>query len=113
MHVRLMSDELIQRAQWGSLEGMNLAGLTRLSTEELEGEKLNPQDSNSPRFLTGQDIKSTTEQEKDIRAFVESRGGNYVHTYMEPDTSAWKRKHVRLPDGRFAYRVIRPVFEGR
>lgn len=43
---------------------------------------------------------------------MESRGGRYVYTYEEPDTSAWKRKRVRQPDGTVAYRVIRPVFEG-
>ncbi|WP_405547796.1 recombinase family protein [Streptomyces phaeochromogenes] len=57
-------------------------------------------------------MKSREEQEKDTRRFVESRGGRYVHTYEEPDTSAWKRKRVRQPDGTVAYRVIRPVFEG-
>jgi site-specific DNA recombinase len=28
---------------------------------------------------------------------MESRHGNYVFTYEEPDTSAYKRKRVRLP----------------
>ncbi|WPB89544.1 recombinase family protein [Streptomyces malaysiensis] len=106
--------ELVQRAQWGKLDGMNWAGLTRLSTEEAEGEPLET-DADRPgavRFLTGKDIKSTAEQEKDTRAFVEARGGRYVHTYTEPDTSAWKRKRIRLPDGRAVYRVVRPVFAG-
>ncbi|MFE3218948.1 recombinase family protein [Streptomyces antimycoticus] len=107
--------ELVQRAQWGKLDGMNWAGLTRLSTEEAEGEPLETDDQSGPgagRFLTGKDIKSTAEQEKDTRAFVEARGGRYVHTYTEPDTSAWKRKRIRLPDGRAVHRVVRPVFEG-
>ncbi|WP_308283682.1 recombinase family protein [Streptomyces glomeratus] len=64
------------------------------------------------RPATGRDIGSREEQEKDARRFVESRGGRYVYTYEEPDTSAWKRKRVRQPDGTVAYRVIRPVFEG-
>ncbi|MFF3936015.1 recombinase family protein [Streptomyces phaeofaciens] len=72
-----------------------------------------PTDSGTKwRPATGRDIKSREEQEKDARRFVESRGGRYVYTYEEPDTSAWKRKRVRLPDGTVAYRVIRPVFEG-
>ncbi|MGW7383574.1 hypothetical protein [Streptomyces sp. NPDC054794] len=62
--------------------------------------------------MTGRDIKSTEEQERDGRQFVESRGGRYVYTYMEPDTSAWKRRRVRLPDGSIGYRVVRPVYEG-
>ncbi|MFF4865122.1 recombinase family protein [Streptomyces sp. NPDC001231] len=61
---------------------------------------------------TGRDIKSREEQEKDARRFVESRGGRHVYTYEEPDTSAWKRKRVRQPDGTISYRVIRPAFEG-
>ncbi|WP_405538996.1 recombinase family protein [Streptomyces sp. NBC_00075] len=108
-----MTDD-VQRAHWGDLEGQNWAGLARLSTEEIEGDDLADDSSDKHRFvpMTGRDIKSTEEQEKDGRRFVESRGGRYVHTYMEPDTSAWKRRRVRLPDGRTAYRVIRPVFEG-
>ncbi|MFE7235329.1 recombinase family protein [Streptomyces sp. NPDC057596] len=57
-------------------------------------------------------MKSREEQEKDARRFVESRGGRHVYTYEEPDTSAWKRKKARQPDGTISYRVIRPAFEG-
>ncbi|MGW4672292.1 recombinase family protein [Streptomyces sp. NPDC004324] len=64
------------------------------------------------RPATGRDIKSRDEQEMDARRFVESRKNSYVHTYEEPDTSAWKRRRVRQPDGTVAYRVIRLVFEG-
>jgi site-specific DNA recombinase len=62
--------------------------------------------------MSGRDIKGRDEQEKDARRYVESRGGTYVHTYEEPDTSAWKRKRVRQADGTIVYRVLRPVFEG-
>ncbi|MFJ2830724.1 recombinase family protein [Streptomyces sp. NPDC087263] len=117
-----MTDDLVQRAHWGDLEGQNWAGLVRLSLEA-EDEELatraarptpdHPADSGTKwRPATGRDIRSREEQEKDARRFVESRGGRYVHTYEEPDTSAWKRKRVRQPDGTVAYRVIRPVFEG-
>ncbi|MEV6755415.1 recombinase family protein [Streptomyces sp. NPDC051214] len=109
-----MADDLVQQAHWGQLAGQNWAGLARLSTEETEGE-LTPDDQSgksTPRFMTGRDIKSTEEQEKDGRQFVESRQGRYVYTYLEPDTSAWKRRRVRLPDGSVGYRVVRPVFEG-
>lgn len=107
-----MSDEVVTRVQWGDLTGQSWAGLTRLSTEEVEGELDTDEQSDRPRYLTGKDIKSRDEQEKDNRAFVEARGGRYIYTYTEPDTSAWKRKRVRLPDGQTVYRVIRPVFEG-
>ncbi|MFI7319412.1 recombinase family protein [Streptomyces venezuelae] len=109
-----MAEDLVQRAHWGNLEGQNWAGLARLSTEEIEGEAFDEGATGRTRFLpmTGRDIKSTEEQEKDGREFVERRGGRYVHTYLEPDTSAWKRKRVRLPDGSTAYRVVRPVFQG-
>ncbi|GAA3882374.1 recombinase family protein [Streptomyces lacrimifluminis] len=117
-----MTDDLVQRAHWGDLEGQNWAVLVRLSLEaddeELSatapGRKQDRPASNGEKWrpATGRDIKSREEQEKDARRFVESRGGRYVYTYEEPDTSAWKRKRVRQPDGTVAYRVIRPVFEG-
>ncbi|GLW94794.1 recombinase family protein [Actinokineospora globicatena] len=94
----------VQRADWGDLSGLNIAGLVRLSFEL---------DQTAPtQVFTGKDIRGRDEQEKDCRAYVESRGGTYAYTYIEPDTSAWKRKRVRLPDGRTVYRVIRPVFDG-
>ncbi|MDH6135044.1 site-specific DNA recombinase [Kitasatospora sp. MAA4] len=107
-----MADNLVQRAHWGDLKDMNWASLTRLSTEEQEGELSADDPSRKGQYLTGKDIKSTDEQEKDNRAFVESRGGTYVYTYPEPDTSAWKRRRVLQPDGTVAYRVRRPVYEG-
>ena len=98
----------VRRAHWGDLSGLNLAGLVRLS---FELERDDPH-SNVRRIpLTGKDIRGREEQEKDCRTYVEGRQGHYIHTYVEPDTSAWKRKRVQLPDGRYAYRVIRPVFE--
>ncbi|WP_405870994.1 recombinase family protein [Streptomyces sp. NBC_00005] len=114
-----MDNDLVQRARWGDLEGQNWAGLVRLSFEVDEGPGTNGDDATGttdakPAFrpMTGRDIRSRDEQEKDSRSFVESRGGRYVYTYEEPDTSAWKRKRVRLPNGEIGYRVIRPVFEG-
>jgi DNA invertase Pin-like site-specific DNA recombinase len=69
-------------------------------------------DEGEPRpYMTGRDIKGREEQTKDCRTYVESRQGNYVYTYEEPDTSAYKRRRVTLPDGRTVYRVVRPVFE--
>jgi site-specific DNA recombinase len=99
-----MTADQVRRAHWGDLSGLHLAGLVRLSFEL---------DPSAPSRLpvSGKDIRGRDEQEKDCRSYVESRGGTYAHTYVEPHTSAWKRKRVQLPDGRHGYRVIRPVFE--
>ncbi|MFJ7151070.1 recombinase family protein [Streptomyces sp. NPDC100445] len=114
-----MNNDLVQRARWGDLAGQNWAGLVRLSFEVDEGPGTAENDASDttvarPAFrpMTGRDIRSRDEQEKDNKRFVDSRGGRYVYTYEEPDTSAWKRKRVRLPNGEIGYRVIRPVFEG-
>jgi hypothetical protein len=84
---------------------MQFAGLVRLSFE------LGTVRVSEIGFAAGRDIKGRDEQAKDCRRYVESRSGTYLHTYEEPDTSAYKRKRVRLPDGRTVYRVERPVFE--
>lgn len=113
-----MSDDLVSRARWGDLEGQNWAGLVRMSFEpeipNADGRDASETTQAQPSFrpMTGLDIKGRDEQEKDARKFVEKQGGTYVYTYEEPDTSAWKRKRVRLPNGEIGYRVIRPVFEG-
>ena len=105
-----MADDLVLRARRGDLTGLNLAGLVRLSpgTNNQYGDDL----AAGKRPYSGRDIKSTDEQEKDSRQYAERRGGRYVYTYREPDTSAWRRRRVRQPDGTTAYRVIRPIFEG-
>ncbi|GAA3251294.1 recombinase family protein [Dactylosporangium siamense] len=104
-----MDAELVRRAHWGDLSGMNFAGLARLSFEPAEAHAADAASRTVP--TTGKDIRGREEQAKDCRNYVEHRGGAYVFTYEEPDTSAYKRKRVRLPDGRTVYRVIRPVFE--
>ncbi|MFI9382110.1 recombinase family protein [Kutzneria sp. NPDC052558] len=103
--------ERVSRAHWGNLENLNIAGIVRLSFE-LDVKKDASEIDTSPYAMTGRDIKGKDEQTKDCRSYVESRKGNYVHTYVEPSTSAWKRKHVVMPDGTMGYRVLRPVFEG-
>ncbi|MGW2540314.1 recombinase family protein [Kitasatospora sp. NPDC001574] len=106
-----MDKELIGRVKQGQFNGMNWAGLTRLSTEEVEGELPGSEEPGKIPYLTGRDIKSTDEQERDDQEYVERRGGKYVWTYREPDTSAWKRRRVKLPDGTYIHRVIRPVLD--
>ncbi|MEW2388463.1 recombinase family protein [Streptomyces venezuelae] len=115
----MSDDDLVSRAQWGDLQGQNWAVLVRLSTDEGEDDE---ESAAEPGALgeaaqrrgpmTGRDIKSTSEQERDGRDFIDRHGGRCVHVYYEPDTSAWRKKRVRLPDGRVIYRVVRPVFEG-
>ncbi|MEU7873493.1 recombinase family protein [Dactylosporangium sp. NPDC049140] len=105
-----MDPELVKRAHWGDFSGMNFAGLVRLSFELPTA--LAPSADGPTLPLTGRDIRGRDEQAKDCRGYVEHRRGSYVYTYEEPDTSAFKRKAVRLPDGRRVYRVVRPVFEG-
>ncbi|WP_329101643.1 recombinase family protein [Streptomyces sp. NBC_01439] len=97
---------IIERVHRGDLTGLNIAGLVRLSFET------HPDRETSGLPLTGGDINNRNEQEALCRKYVESRGGTYVGTYDEPDTSAWKKKRIKQEDGSYIYRVIRPVFEG-
>ncbi|MFI0786707.1 recombinase family protein [Streptomyces lydicus] len=110
----MSDDDLVSRAQWGNLEGQHWAVLVRLSTDENDDEPVTEPVEGARRRgpMTGRDIKSTKEQERDGRDFISRHRGTCVHVYYEPDTSAWRKKRVRLPDGRVAYRVVRPVFEG-
>ncbi|MFD4554397.1 recombinase family protein [Streptomyces sp. NPDC058469] len=79
--------------------------MVRLSFE------VNPARDYSGVAVTGADINNREEQERVIREYIERRGGTYVYTYDEPDTSAWKKKRVKQPDGSYIRRVIRPVFD--
>ncbi|MFC1419386.1 recombinase family protein [Streptacidiphilus cavernicola] len=97
---------IIERVHRGDLTGLHIAGLVRLSFET------HPDRETSGSPMTGGDINNRDEQEAFCRKYVESRGGTYVGTYDEPDTSAWKKKRIKQEDGSYIYRVIRPVFEG-
>lgn len=96
----------VQRVLSGDYTGMNFAGLARLSFE------VDPSREYPGIPTTGLDINNREEQVRVIREHIESRGGRYVYTYDEPDTSAWKKKRVKQPDGSYKYRVVRPVYEG-
>lgn len=50
-------------------------------------------------------------QLSDLRAFVKGIGGRIEREVPEPNVSSFKRKRVRLPDGTFGYRVVRPDWE--
>lgn len=49
-------------------------------------------------------------QEADARALAERLGWSVLKVVPENDTSAYKRKRVLLPSGRYELRVIRPAF---
>jgi site-specific DNA recombinase len=91
-----LPQEYVSRAHWGNLEHMNIAGIVRLSFE-IDVKKDAAEIDTSPYGMTGRDIKGKDEQTKDCRSYVESRKGNYVYTYVEPSTSAWKRKRCSCP----------------
>ncbi|WP_411112927.1 recombinase family protein [Streptomyces sp. 029-5] len=97
---------IIERVHRGDLTGLNFAGLVRLSFET------RPDHEVSSIAMSGGDINNRDEQEEHCQQYVTGRSGEYVYTYDEPHTSAWKKKRVKQPDGSYLYRVIRPVFEG-
>jgi DNA invertase Pin-like site-specific DNA recombinase len=104
--IERMASELVTRAHWGDLTGMNFAGLVRMSFEKHDS------DGEPKTYVSGRDIKGRDEQEKDCGTYVQTRKGNYVYTYEEPNTTAFRRKRVVLPDGRAVFRVVRPILEG-
>ncbi len=86
-------------ARIGKLDGLNLAGLVRMSHETKhkdDDESGNDHSNRAYKPFTGEDINNCDEQEKFCRRYTEVRGGKYVYTYDEPDTSAWKRSGSRL-----------------
>lgn len=57
-----------------------------------------------------EDAAGVARQEADCRALAERHGWTVAEVYIENDTSAYKRKTVRLPDGSTGLRVVRPAF---
>jgi site-specific DNA recombinase len=54
--------------------------------------------------------KGITRQKEDILALAAKLGVEIVKWYPENDTTAFKKKRIRLPNGRSVWRVIRPEF---
>ncbi|MEU8269918.1 recombinase family protein [Sphaerisporangium sp. NPDC049002] len=54
--------------------------------------------------------RGITRQKEDVAALAERLGGEISVWYEENDTSAFKKRRIRLPDGRSVWRVIRPEF---
>jgi len=57
------------------------------------------------------DEKGVGRQETDERSWVGSVGGIVEKVYSENDTSAYKKKRLRLPDGTVVWRVVRPLWQ--
>ena len=56
------------------------------------------------------DAAGVGRQEADCRDLAARQGWDVADIYTENDTSAFKRRTVRLPDGSTGLRVVRPVF---
>jgi DNA invertase Pin-like site-specific DNA recombinase len=62
--------------------------------------------SNDPSGLE----KGVTRQMDDIRELAARLGWTIIRFYVENDTSAYKKRKIKLPDGKTVWRVIRPEF---
>lgn len=56
------------------------------------------------------DAAGVARQERDCRKLANQLGWSVAEVYAENDTSAFKRRKVRLADGTTALRVVRPAF---
>jgi site-specific DNA recombinase len=54
--------------------------------------------------------KGITRQKEDITALADRLDGSVTEWYPENDTSAYKKRRIRLPNGRSVWRVYRPEF---
>ena len=54
--------------------------------------------------------KGITRQKEDILALAERLGVRITRWYEENDTTAFRKKRIRLPNGRSVWRVYRPEF---
>lgn len=107
--------DLIAQAQRDDYAGMNFVILARLSTEakfrKRAKKKAKAAASGRELPVTGLDINNRDEQVTRCTELIEARGGTVVYVYMEPHTSAWKRRRIKQEDGTYIYRVIRPVYK--
>ncbi|MGH3382347.1 MAG: recombinase family protein [Actinoallomurus sp.] len=56
------------------------------------------------------DAAGVNRQQEDVTALAERLKWTVMEIVVENDTSAWKRRLVKLPDGNTAMRVVRPGF---
>lgn len=57
------------------------------------------------------EAEQVANQNADLRQYVADAGGTLGRQFTENDTSAFKKRRVRLDDGTYAYRVVRPVWD--
>jgi DNA invertase Pin-like site-specific DNA recombinase len=76
------------------------------ATEEAEG----PEETEDPKRRYAEFSKGIGRQEEDARALAKRLGWTVVKVIPEDDTSAFKRRKIKLPDGTIALRTVRPGF---
>lgn len=57
------------------------------------------------------EAEQVTNQLVDLREFVGGVGGRIGEEFSENDTTAFRKAVVRLPDGTYGYRVVRPKWD--
>lgn len=72
---------------------------------------LSARESKVPSGRGADDEGQVDHQLSDLRKFVKGIGGRIEREVPEPNVSSFKRKRVRLPDGTYGYRVVRPDWE--
>ena len=82
--------------------------LLRISYRKPEDEDEEPKDEKARR--RAEFSKGIGRQEEDARALAERLGWKIARVIPEDDTSAFKRRQIKLPDGTTALRTVRPGF---
>ncbi|GAA2787641.1 recombinase family protein [Crossiella cryophila] len=72
---------------------------------------LSARESKVPSGRGADDEGQVDHQLSDLRKFVKGIGGRIEREVPEPNVSSFRRKRVKLPDGTFGYRVVRPDWE--
>lgn len=111
MYHGYMNTDLLEQARRGDYTGMSFILLVRMSNESKRRKRKKDLEARkAPAYVTGLDIDSKDLQIKRCTEDIEARGGTVAAVYLEPHTSAWKRRKVKDADGNTIYRVIRPVY---
>lgn len=82
--------------------------LLRISYRKPEDEDEDPKDDKARR--RAEFSKGIGRQEEDARALADRLGWTIARVIPEDDTSAFKRRQIKLPDGTTALRTVRPGF---
>lgn len=82
--------------------------LLRISYRKPEDEDKEPKDEKARR--RAEYSKGIGRQEQDGRALADRLGWTIARVIPEDDTSAFKRRKIKLPDGTAALRTVRPGF---